>query len=423
VKSLLCSVCAAVAMASFAGTPAGAGEPVVGEVLEILRERGIIDEAKHAELVSKNQAYEEENRGLLGRIEWTGDFRARLENFWYDRDDTGSDRGNRTRGRYRLRIQGKAKINDYTKVVFRIASGTQEIRSTNKSFGHGNDFDPDGLFIDRAYVEFKAPKTWLGESTSVTSMVGKTKNPFLWKNGKDYMLWDHDINPEGAALMLGHRLSENVRTYLNAGYFIMDENSQSKDPHVTGIQGGADIAVSEMLDVGMRGSFYSFASLDPAFFNRNSLLGAVTDDDYRVFELAGYLRYDGVEDWPMLMFGHYARNLDAGQVSSAIDSDEDTGWGVGVEVGDKKKYVKLGFGYYALEANFFPARFTDSDLFDGLTNRKGFTVYGSRQILPGTDLNITLFQSNELRSGLPEFARSVRNADRLRIQTDIVVKF
>ncbi|MCP3985089.1 MAG: hypothetical protein GY723_11920 [bacterium] len=396
---------------------------MVEDVLEILRERGIIDEAKHAELVSKNQAYEEENQGLLGRIEWSGDFRARLEHLWYDRDDTGSNRADRTRARYRLRITGKAKVNDYTKVVFRLASGTGDIRSTNKTFGSGNDFDPDGIFIDRAYVEFKAPKTWLGESTGVKAIIGKTKNPFLWKNGKDYMLWDHDINPEGGALMVDHQFSDAMRAYVTGGYYVIDENSTSEDPHMTGFQGGVDYSPAELLDVGARGSFYSFASLNESFLGRSTAVGAVTDDDYRVFELAGYLRYRGIEDWPVLIFGHYARNLDAGKVSSFTGSDEDTGWGVGLEVGDKKKYLKLGFGYYAVEANFFPAQFTDSDLFDGRTNRKGFTLYGSKQILSGTDLNITLFQSNELRSGLPVFASSVRNADRLRLQTDLVVKF
>ncbi len=413
------------ALALFLGmeAPARAEEPVIGEVLEVLRERGIIDEAKHAELVSKNDAYEEEHAGLLGRIEWTGDFRARLENFWYDRDDLGVDRANRARGRYRLRIQGKATVNDHTDVVFRLASGTGDIRSTNKSFGSGNDFDPDDIFIDQAYAQFQAPKSWLGEATGVSAMVGKTKNPFTWKNGKDYLLWDHDINPEGGAVMLTHGFSDAMKGYVTAGYYVLDENSRSEDPHLTAFQGGLDLTPSELVDFGVRGSFYSFASLNEAFVTRTAGAGAVTDDDYRVVEIAAYARYKGVESWPVLLFGHYARNLDAGTVSTFTGSDEDTAWGVGVEVGDKKEFVKLGFGYYEAEANYFPAQFTDSDLFDGFTNRKGFTVYGSRQILPGTDLNLTLFSSQELRSGLPVFARSVGNADRLRLQTDIVVKF
>lgn len=423
-KRLLSIGLATVALASFVGGPAGAEEPVIGDVLEILRERGIIDEAEHAQLASKNQVYEEEQTGLLGNIEWSGDLRARLENFWYEDDDLGFDRQDRTRTRYRLRIQGKAKVNEWTTAVFRIASGNQvENRSTNQTLGSGNDFTPDDIFIDRAYIQLEAPDSWLGESTSAQTMVGKIKNPFRWKNGKDYMLWDSDINPEGGAIMLQHVINDAARAYVNAGYLVIDENSTSKDPHVTAVQLGGDFSASEQVDFGLRGSFYSFASLDSGFFARNALLGAVADDDYRTFELAGYLKYHGIEDWPVLVYGHYARNLDSGVIADFTASDEDSGWGVGAEIGDKKKFAKLGFGYYALEANFFPARFTDSDLFDGFTNRKGFTVYASRQVLPNTDLNVTFFKSDELRSGLPTFTRSVSNADRMRLQTDLVVKF
>ena len=81
------------------------------------------------------------------------------------------------------------------------------------------------------------------------------------------------------------------------------------------------------------------------------------------------------------------------------------------------------FGYHVSEASFFPTQFTDSGLFDGLTNRKGSSVSASRQILPGTDLNFTLFKSDDLRGGLPVFGRSVRNSDRVRLQSHIVVKF
>ena len=67
--------------------------------------------------------------------------------------------------------------------------------------------------------------------------------------------------------------------------------------------------------------------------------------------------------------------------------------------------------------------FPDADLFDGFTNRKGWTVYGSRQILPNTEFAVTLFFSDELRASTPDFERSVANADRIRLQTDIKVKF
>lgn len=229
-----------------AAVPALADESaVIGEVLEILRERGIVDEARYSELVSKNERYEAEQQGLLGRIEFSGDLRGRLENFWFSDTALDENRPDRTRVRYRLRIQGKAEVNEYVDAVFRLASGESEfdgfpvgdLRSTNRTLGADNDFGGDEIFIDRAYINLKAPAEWLGANTKLSGQVGKVANPFLWKAGKDYMLWDHDINPEGVSVQLETHAWEGAKLFANAGYFILDENSTSKDPHVLGIQG------------------------------------------------------------------------------------------------------------------------------------------------------------------------------------------
>lgn len=420
------AVCAAALLAPAA--PAAAEDPVVGEVLAILKERGLVDEARYKELVAKNQAYEEEHQSLLGRIEWSGDVRGRLENFWYDEDELGGDRADRTRARVRLRLQGKARINEHIDAVFRLASGDEgEHRSTNRTLGANDDFALDPIFIDRAYLALHAPGAWLPETAELDLTFGKVPNPFLWKAGKDYMLWDHDINPEGVAVHFGLEPVDGLSLFANAGYMIADENSQAKDPHLLGLQGGAIVAASEAVELGARVSWYDWSSVDTPFVARVSGQGGTVrasglSDSFSTGELAAYVRFSGIENWPVLLYGHFAHNF-AGTEVVPGSAGEDDGWGVGVEVGDKKKLVMLGVGYYQLEANFWPAQFTDSDLFDGLTNRKGWTVYGGRQILPNTDLNVTLFVSDELESRIPVYATSLRNADRVRLQTDLVVKF
>lgn len=429
----------AVAAALGAGAvPATAeDDAVIEEVLGILKERGLVDEGKYSELVSRNRSYEEEHQSLLGKIEWSGDLRARLENFWYEDTRLNEDRDNRTRARYRLRIQGKAEVNDYVDAVFRLASGERvgddgDARSTNRTLGKDNDFGNDDIFIDLAYIELKAPSSYLPESSKLKLAMGKTKNPFRWKNGKDYMLWDSDITPEGAGVMFEMRPTEEMKFFANAGYYVVDENSTSRDPNVFGLQGGLILSASEDVEIGGRLSWYNWSSLNMPFYVRGAVNGNIVDGlsddapsrgDISAGELAAYVRYKGIENWPLLVYGHYARNFDA--ASSDLfpaANDEDTGWGLGVEVGDKKKYVKLGAGYYRVEANFWPAQFTDSDLFDGETNRKGWTFYGSRQILPNTDLNVTLFWSDSLRTS-NGFETSLNRSERVRLQTDLVVKF
>jgi hypothetical protein len=59
---------------------------------------------------------------------------------------------------------------------------------------------------------------------------------------------------------------------------------------------------------------------------------------------------------------------------------------------------------------------------DGFTNREGWAFYASRQILPNTELSLELFMSDELENGLP-FVNSVTAAERLRLRSDVIVKF
>jgi hypothetical protein len=124
------------------------------------------------------------------------------------------------------------------------------------------------------------------------------------------------------------------------------------------------------------------------------------------------------------MFAQYAQNFDAedSQLFPGADQ-EDQAYGAGMEVGDKKKWVTLGGAYYAIEANAWPAQFTDSDLFDGFTNREGFAFYAVREILPNTDLSLTTFFSNDIDDNITSFPVSVRDAERFRIQADLEVKF
>jgi Putative porin len=399
--------------------------PALVEAFQIMRDKGLIDDAKHAELVAKNEAWETAHPSLLSRLEWSADFRGRFENFFYDEDDFGIDTQDRNRGRYRVRIGARAKVNEVVTAGFRVASGEGDHRSTNTTFGTQNDFGPDAIFIDQAYVELGVPKPLLAEGVTVKSIVGKQANPFLWKNGKDFMIWDQDITPEGVGLQVTGAPTEMLSLYGNAGYFIVDENGGAKDPHVLGVQGGFGLAPTDCFDFGFRATYYDWRSVNDAFLTRMSETGSlITDEsDYSVVELASYGRITKFEGWPILVYGHVAQNVNA----DSIEGDEDLGWGAGVEVGDKKNFVMVGGGYYHLEANFSPAQFTDSDLFDGFTNREGWLFYVGREIFKNTELSLTFFSGEEIQDGanfdLSVVDPDVPSAERYRLQTDVVVKF
>jgi hypothetical protein len=48
-----------------------------------------------------------------------------------------------------------------------------------------------------------------------------------------------------------------------------------------------------------------------------------------------------------------------------------------------------------------------SNVLDGVTNRHGLAVIGSRRILPNTDLNLSLLVSDSIEDAPPDFAESV----------------
>ena len=64
----------------------------------------------------------------------------------------------------------------------------------------------------------------------------------------------------------------------------------------------------------------------------------------------------------------------------------------------------------------------DADIFDGHTNGKGWALFGAKQIYAHTDLKLTLFIGEALDDDIT-WERAVANSDRVRLQTDIVVKF
>lgn len=411
-------------------------EGAVAEILQILKKRGIVDEAEYSRMAAKNSRYEKEQEGFLPKIEWSGDFRFRHESFFYDTDSLGNDRRNRFRIRYRFRLNGKAAVNEYTDVIFRLRSGAVAHRSGNQTLGSAIDFDADEFRIARAFAQIRVPQEWMPVQGKLAFEIGKVPNPFYGKVSKDIMLWDHDINLDGATVRYKAKPWEGGEVFANAGYYIIDENSTKNDPHMWAIQAGASHEVAEDVSIGGRTTFYSFNSINNAFILRgatgagsidgsggnvpNGLRGS--DGAMRVIEAAAWAGYDGIENWPMALFANYSHNLEAATSATFNASKESNAWNVAFEVGDKKKYAKLGVGWWHIEANAFPSMFIDSDLLDGRTNREGLMFYASRQIMRNTDLNLTLFRSDAIDDSIL-ISQGVKDAKRIRIQADMVFKF
>ena len=384
-------------------------EPALTDLVQILRQEGVIDDEQYAQLSSK--AEKKQNKDAwYERFSMWGDFRLRWEGFFYDKDTTGNERNDRSRLRYRLRLNTKVRVNDHMNVLVRLATGASDSRTGNQTLGSGVDFDSDNIAFDLAYLSLTPfPKGEIpGYDGYLAVEAGKVPNPYRWKIGQDLLLWDGDINLEGGTMKTKLALGEDAGLFLNTGYYVVDENSTNRDPGLFASQFGGHWDVSEEIQIGNRLSIYRFNSLDNAFFRRSMVTAIPLDStvgggntalnssgkDLHILETAAYLRWNFIEDWPLLVYGNYANNLDAASVAGG-GGDQENAFLVGVEAGDARAYVKLGMLYARLEANSFPSMYVDSDLFDGTTNRKGWAWYLERAFWENAEFRFTAFLSDE----------------------------
>lgn len=311
----------------------------------------------------------------------------------------------------------------------------------------------DALWIDRAYIRWKLPEVGGLQSALVA---GKTANPFVWKYGKDAVMFDGDITPEGGALLLAYPIDEHSRLFGNFGVYIIDENSSSADPKLTAAQLGGQTEVGGF-DMGLRGSMYWYRSLDSDYITASEEFGnlptAYDGGKSRLGEISAFIGTELHEDWPALAYGSFTKNFDAESgfctvyedaagdlqpidcsgaafvppagstvLGASSASDQDEAWSAGVEVGSLKKILKVGFAYFYVEANAVSSIFTDSDILDGYTNREGWVIYGGRQLTTNTEFRFAFYKSTYIENG-GAFVLSTDASKRSRLQTDVIFKF
>jgi hypothetical protein len=145
--------------------------------------------------IGQSQNNLEERIKKLGPFQFSGDFRLRAEPTFGGPVDQSQDR---LRERVRLRFNVEAKLNDQFRGGFSLASGDlNNPISTNQSLNQYDTRKP--IAIDRMYATYTP--SWF---KPLTLTGGKFAYP--WFNTE--LVWDKDLNPEGA----GETLSFNVRT-------------------------------------------------------------------------------------------------------------------------------------------------------------------------------------------------------------------
>lgn len=377
-------------------------------------------------------------------LTFSGDLRGRFESFWFSEDATGSEKDDRHRIRYRLRLNAKAVLNSRATVAFRIGTGPADNRSGNQTLGDGVDFGPNGIAVRNAYLQltpWEHGKLPSGEG-HMKFQFGRVPNPFVWKKGQDKMIWDNDIALSGVSALFGTPLGDVVDAMFNGGWYQIDENSSGSDPQVAIVQAGV-AAGGDAVKAGVKGTYHHFTELDSSFVQRgedgtdsdgqkatsaggnivDGLTGSAMGGTLKVFHVQGYVQAKAGEV-PVTAYGGYSVNLSAEKSEMNPDIDkEEVAYSGGIEAGDKKKWVKLGVAWFHIQANAFPAQFIDSDYLDGHTNREGLMVYGSREVLKKTEFGFKLFNSDAIETEADGLSNSVKSSKRTRLQVDLIYKF
>jgi len=471
-----------------AGDVPPAPSPAAAEMLKSMREKGILSSEEFEDIYRRQALYEHEEREREKAPPWFqdwtvgGDVRIRLERI--DRGDLrlsrvippsqqgledelvrGEDNvdflnntaeGVRDRMRLRFRIGAERRLGENWSVGFRIATA-QEIdlttdygndvtgvdlsksivdnRSSNVTLG--DYFAPKGIFLDRAYLQLN-PKI----APALKIVAGKFENPFRSKYlPYDGLVWDEDIQPEGAALRYRFDfLPEVWWTEANVGFLVLEEvggvtitqtspgvatttlpDLDDRDPYALAYQIATYAKPHEWVKLGLRGSYYDYRNLsirdafiladlgnggdailqNPAFselpgfcevdemtgsrsagcfFQRGRSAGRISQgviDAFITFTPFG-------EKWPITPFAQYTTLLSA--------TTEPDGWGFGIQIGTPE-VLQVRAMWAQLDRNSTVALFTDSDLFDGYTNAKGWYISAARKLSDHVTLRLSYYSA------------------------------
>ncbi len=346
---------------------------------------------------------------------WGGDIRLRNE--YRNRTGTGQD-VNRQRVRFRYGFD--AKVTDNLKVGARLATGsTTDPVSTNQTFDQS--FNHNAFVLDRAFAEYTPEIPGI---TELKLSGGKVENPF-WLVGP--LVWDDDLNFDGAAVHLAEDLSPTASVFTNNGVFLL-QSGITEAASLWSTQGGVMLK--------------PFPDSEEELLKNLKLTGAIAYHDYKnvtnplsestALTTAGGLKGNtsGIRDLnllnPTFELGSQYMDVPFGVFSdwvhnTAISSgNNNEGFMVGVKAGkaripfDLLKGWEVGYFFQRLEPDAAFGAFTDSDFGNGGTNHLGHVWWLKLATLKNSSIQLKYFTTKEVTG-------SKNHAD--TFQTDWVTKF
>lgn len=412
-RSLTAGICGGLLLAA---APAFAGN-VDQKLLDMLLANGSISAAQHAELkadlaseqAASEQAGSEQVAALQDKLAWAlktqlkGDVRVRYENVEIEGLPDNKDKD---RQRIRARLGAYTEINPEVDTGIRIASGSSnDARSTNQSLeGY---FSKKQLWLDLAYIDYH-PEAVAG----LHVIGGKMKQP--WEAVGD-IVWDGDINPEGAAVTYGTDLG-GAELFGSAGYFVLDDNVDGEgvqfkhDARLYSGQIGTRFAATDDIKLMLGGSIYAYDNDEDASALGFLMANGNTTDEFRLYEAFGQVDFTGLP-LPLSLYGQYVKN----GAARGVDEDQDQAWLVGFVT--KLVGVKLDYNYRDVQRNGVVGGFTDSDFAAGFVGSRGHKLKAKYDLSKNFSVGATYFMADS------DFASDINDASVDTLQVDFEAKF
>ena len=348
------------------------------------------------------------------KVKISGDLRYRHESIDEQSGGEWKDGVNRHRIRARLGINGK--VNDEVDLGFRLAGGSADPVSTNQNLE--SSFSSKTIWLDLAYFDWHP-----ADIKGFNFIGGKMNNPF-YSVGKNQLIWDSDLTPEGLAAKYEMPITDSLKAYVSGGGFWVEERDakDSVDSSLWGIQGYLKnkFNADTYLLGGM--SYYNYGNVEDQndlyttwkggttqkAFGNTTISGGKLAYDYDIVE--GFAEYGcKVADYPVVVFGSFAHN-------TAAPSGKADGWLVGCTFNKLKDpgSWQIGYDYRELDSDAVVGQFNDSDFVGGGTNGRGHRFNAAYQLTKNFEAGLTYF--------LNEKKDSDKN-DYRRLQADLIFKF
>ena len=363
----------------------------------------------------------EENKSDFVAPDWVksikpfGDLRYRYESLG---DTSATEVGNeRRRNRIRARLGFKAKINEEWDATFRIASGSSEAPTSTNQTADGA-FSSKEIWLDLAYADWH-PQAYDG----LNVYLGKMKNPF-YSVGKNQLIWDSDVNPEGIAASYKWSLNGSTEATVVGGGFWLDERASDADAGYFGIQGMLKHKFDDGSHLLGGLSYYDIGNIDSKAIGGVTLQGntptasgsGLYKYDFDIVE--GFAEYGWkCNGMPVAVFGNYLEN-------TAAPSGSNTAYSIGAQLNKAKKpgSWQLKASYREVESDAAFGGLSDSDFIDGGTGGKGWVLGYKYQLAKNLQAGLTYFINNRDRR-ISDASGGSGSQNFNRLQADLIFKF